>query len=157
MQDSPSDHFNASPVLLKRPSQSRWSSFTWQLLGIQPAIANEVIEKARQGGELLSLPAMRIQLYPQFCEAYHVNLTSNQPGVYLVCQDAPGAEQPRPLLLTVDFDEAASYMEAGQQVLEAPLAGELCVWLERYVIAHYRPQAPKKRRRQNWQAEQEQS
>lgn len=156
MQDSPSDHFNASPVLLKRPSQSRWSSCTWQLLGIVPGLSSELIENARREGELRVLAAMRVQLYPQFCEAYHVNLTSHQPRIYLVTQEAPDAEQPNPLLLTVDFDEAAAYMEAGQQVLEAPLVDQRCVWLERYVIAHYRPQARKKRQRQNWQAEQEQ-
>ena len=55
-----------------------------------------------------------------------------------------------PVVLTVDFDEAASYMEAGDHVMEAALPDELCVWLERFLIYHYAPEAPKKRRRERW-------
>jgi hypothetical protein len=41
-------------------------------------------------------------------------------------------------------------METDEMVLDAPLADALCVWLEHYVVAHYKPVAPKKRRRHRW-------
>ena len=63
----------------------------------------------------------------------------------------PQSPADQPVLLTVDFDEAASYMEAGEKVFDAPLPDVLCVWLERFLLSHYQPEQPKKRRRKRWQ------
>ena len=61
----------------------------------------------------------------------------------------------KPLLITVDSDEAASYMETDEQVLSANLSVELCQWLERFVLTHYQPEEPKKRRRKQWHNEEQ--
>lgn len=149
MQNAPADHFDVSALLLKQPSKHRWTKSSWRLLGIVPGLTDAEISSARQQGEIITLTGLRLQLYRQFCESYYVNLTAKQSKVYLVCRNDEQAL--RPVLLTVDFDEAASYMEAGEKVFDAPLPDVLCVWLEHYVLAHYQPQQPKKRRRKRWQ------
>ena len=148
MPDAPADHFDVSALLLKQLSKHRWAKYSWRLLGIVPGLSDNEIEVAQQQGEIITLSRLRLQLYRQFCESYYVNLTAEKTKVYLVCRDQ--GEALTPVLLTVDFDEAASYMEAGEKVLDAPLPDVLCVWLERFVLAHYQPQQPKKRRRKRW-------
>lgn len=148
MQDSPSDHFALSAVVWRRPARSRWLDASWSLLGTLPGLTPEALEQAGQGGELIRLPDMRLNLYRQHCEAYHLNLVSEQPKIYLVCSESGGTLSP--ILLTVDFDEAASFMETDELVLDAPLADVLCAWLERFVVAHYVPARRKKRKRTQW-------
>lgn len=149
MSDAPADHFDVSALLLKQSSKHRWAKASWRLLGILPGLSDSEIAAAQQQGKVISLTGQRLQLFRQFCESYYVNLTAEQTKVYLVCREA--GDDLSPVLLTVDFDEAASYMEAGEKVFDAPLPDVLCVWLERFVLAHYQPQKPKKRRRKNWQ------
>ncbi len=148
MRDAPADHFDVSALVLKQPSNHRWAKSSWCLLGIVPGLADAEITTAQQQGEVITLTSLRLQLYRQFCESYYVNLTAEQTKVYLVCRDE--GDNLSPVLLTVDFDEAASYMEAGEKVFDAALPGVLCVWLERFVLAHYQPQQPKKRHRKRW-------
>ena len=148
MPDAPADHFDVSALLLKQPSKHRWAKSSWRLLGIVPGLSDSEIETAQQQGEIITLTSLRLQLYRQFCESYYVNLTAKKTKVYLVCRDNEHAIQP--VLLTVDFDEAASYMEAGEKVFDALLPDVLCVWLEHFVVAHYELQPPKKRRRKRW-------
>lgn len=149
MRDAPADHFDVSALLLKQPSKHRWAKSSWRLLGIVPGLVDAEITAAQQQGEVITLTSLRLQLYRQFCESYYVNLTAEKTKVYLVCRDE--GDNLSPVLLTVDFDEAASYMEASEKVLDAPLPDVLCVWLERFVLSHYQPQQPKKRRRKRWQ------
>jgi hypothetical protein len=41
-------------------------------------------------------------------------------------------------------------METDELVLDTTLPDALCVWLEQFVVTHYVPEAPKKRKRQKW-------
>lgn len=151
--DSPSDHFTVAAVLLKQPSQNRWIDVSWRLLGLLPGLSKEALAKAEADGELVYFADRVLTLYTQHCDAYYLNLMADHPKVYLVCES--DHEQLKPILLTVDYDEAASYMETGELVLDAPLPDELCVWMERFVIAHYTPEKPKKRKRKQWHDEED--
>lgn len=148
MQNQPADTFSVSAVLVKKPSQHRWAKASWSMLGVIPGLTEAQLQAAQQQGELLFLNAVTLQLYPQFCQSYYLNLTAKQPKIYLVCREKTNELQP--VVLTVDFDEAAAYMEAGELMFDAPLPVSLCIWLERFVLTHYQLEAPKKRQRQRW-------
>ncbi|WP_438970949.1 DUF3305 domain-containing protein [Methylophaga sp.] len=148
MLDTPSDQFAVTAVLLRKPSVNRWQKNSWLLLGTLPGLTESSLTEASEQGDLVYLTEMQLKLYKQHCDAYYVNLMSEQPKVYLVCSEESG--ELAPMLATVDFDEAASHMETGQTVLDAPLADALCVWLEHFVIFHYKPTPPKKRKRRKW-------
>jgi len=148
MLDSPSDNFAVTAVLHRKPSSNRWLKASWSLLGTLPGLEEQNLAKASQSGELIYLTELQLKLFKQHCDAYYINLMSDQPKVYLVCTNEQG--ELAPMLLTVDFDEAAAYMETGETVFDAPLADALCVWLEHFVVAHYKPIAPKKRKRRKW-------
>lgn len=148
MLDSPSDQFAVTAVLLRKPSVNRWLKNSWSLLGTLPGLQQATLATASEQGELVYLTELQLKLFKQHCDAYYLNLMSEQPKVYLICSEDAG--ELAPMLATVDFDEAASYMETGETVLDAPLADALCVWLEHFVIAHYKPAPPKKRKRRKW-------
>jgi hypothetical protein len=148
MQDSPSDHFPVTAVLLRKPSQHRWQKASWRLLGFLPGLEEAELNQAAEQGELIYLTELQFQLHKPHCDAYYHNLMAEQPKGYLICSE--DGDTLAPMLATVDFDEAASFMETDEMVLDAPLADALCVWLEHYVVAHYKPVAPKKRRRHRW-------
>ncbi len=148
MLDLPSDHFSVTAVLLKKASQHRWASHSWSLLGVMPGLSETQLSNAQESGELHYYSDLHLRLFRHYCESYYHNLMSEQAKIYFIGRLEN--DQLSPVLLTVDFDEAASYMEAGDQVLEAPLPDELCVWLERFLLYHYAPEAPKKRRRERW-------
>lgn len=148
MLDSPSDQFAVTAVLLRKPSVNRWLKNSWSLLGTLPGLQQTTLATASEQGELIYLTELQLKLFKQHCDAYYLNLMSAQPKVYLICSEDSG--ELAPMLATVDFDEAASYMETGETVLDAPLADALCVWLEHFVVAHYKPALPKKRKRRKW-------
>jgi len=148
MLESPSDQFAVSAVLLRKPSVNRWLKNSWSLLGTLPGLDQATLTTASELGELVYLTELQLKLFKQHCDAYYLNLMSEQPKVYLICSEDAG--ELAPMLATVDFDEAASYMETGETVFDAPLADALCVWLEHFVVAHYKPTRPKKRKRRKW-------
>jgi len=80
-------------------------------------------------------------------------LLSGKAQIYVVSQQ-DSSKIPVPLLITIDYDEAAAYMETGEQVFNADLPEALCKWLEGFVLTHYQPEEPKKRRRKQWHEEQ---
>ena len=152
MQDLATDQVSVSAVMLKQASSHPWGSDVWTLLGLIPGLSQDELNQAQLQGEIHYFPALSLQLYPLHCDAYYQNLMSGAPKVYLVCPqfESQPDDVPQPLLITVDYDEAASYMETGEQIFTAALPEELCEWLERFVLEHYQPEKPKKRRRKQW-------
>jgi len=146
-----SDHFSVSAVMIKQASQHLWGSDIWSLVGVVPGVSQTELSQLEKQGELHLWPDLALQLYPLHCDSYYHNLVSNEPKIYLVCsQDDDVSEPPQPLLLTVDYDEAASYMETSEAVFNTLLPEELYCFLERFVLTHYQPKEPKKRRRKKW-------
>ena len=155
MSDTPVENCSVSAVLVKRPSPNQWVDASWSLLGTLPGLSEKQLTDAAAEGEIHILTDLSLNLYVQHCDAYYINLTSNQPKIYFGCTE--NEETVEPITLTVDFDEAAALMETGERVLEAPLSESLCLWLEKFVLQHYKPEKLKKRRRTDWHQNQQQS
>lgn len=140
--------------MLKQQSTHPWSDGIWSLKGLIPGLSQKELASFESVGELHIWSDLVLNLYPLHCDSYYHNLTSQQAKIYLVCnQNDDGHLQP--IVLTVDYDEAASYMETNEQVFNTALSTELCQWLEQFVLIHYQPEQPKKRRRKQWHGESE--
>jgi len=151
MTVSPLDHFSVSAVMLKLASQHPWGGEAWSLVGLVPGLSPSEIKLSEEKGELHIWSNLTVQLYPLHCDSYYHNLISEQAKIYLVCSQSDDRSiPPQPTLLTVDYDEAASYMETGEDVFTIALPEEYCVLLESFVLTHYQPEEPKKRRRKKW-------
>jgi hypothetical protein len=94
-------------------------------------------------------PGFTLRLYKASAESYWYNLVGRTPSLFVVCREnADGGLEP--CMVTADHDEAGAHMEADDTVFSAPMPPEIHQRLERYVMAHYKPTPPRKRRRENW-------
>ena len=96
----------------------------------------------------LKFGGFRVRLHRDEAADYYHNLTSPAPGCYVVAlpeSDTPDGV-PRPVLVTLSFDEANAYGEGDAAVYHVPLPAELYTWLERYVVTYFEPEEKRKRK-----------
>lgn len=105
--------------------------------------------RADEHSEQLLCTGYELRLYRDSAESYWYNLVGEHPSLFLVCRiDGDGDLQP--YRATANYDEAGAHMEADDLVLSAPMPPEIYRWLEAFVMEHFRPTAPRKRKRENW-------
>lgn len=92
----------------------------------------------------------QICLYKDEVESYYFNIISNTPFVFVVCRDEEGDGELKPFNVSVNYDEAASYMELDDEVFQVPMPPEIYRWLEGFVVNNYIPVKKKKRKLENW-------
>ena len=151
-------------VLMERHvvARSFWSVPTWRLTGVvagegvvHEAEAGRKIRDLDGGGEAWSWSGYAITLYKDACERYWHALIGDKPLVYVVCRESPDEAPLRPLVVTVDYDEATAFAETDELVLSAPIPGDLYRYMEAFVLEHYRPKPFEKRKRRKWASESE--
>lgn len=135
-----------------------WLVPRWRLVGIVPG--EGIAERnpgARvihddHGREQVLWSGFRVRLYRDSAESYWYNLVGANPSLFLICRQDPEGDLV-PFMVSANYDEAGAHMEADDQVFSAALPPEMRQWLEHFVMDHYRPEAPKKRKRDNWKQE----
>ncbi|MDH5326431.1 MAG: DUF3305 domain-containing protein [Gammaproteobacteria bacterium] len=100
---------------------------------------------------------LSISLYTDDADSYYHNLMSETPKVFVICHSETTENTAEindgpipPFLVTLSYDEAASYMEVDEQVFSVSMPPELYLLLEQFVLENYIPTQRKKRRRKNW-------
>ena len=152
--------FPVSLVMQRRMKQNGpWSYPHWTVLGAVAGQASATqreqrrrLRLGRDGAEEGIWSGLRLALYRDAAESYWYNLVGRQPSLFVVCRPDPDGEA-APCVVTADYDEAGAYMEADDAVHAVPMPPEIHRWLEEYVMTHYRPAPPKKRRRKSWTEE----
>jgi hypothetical protein len=90
-----------------------------------------------------------VELHKDEAESYYFNIVSDTPRTFVICTlDDNGPL--RPLIVTLSYDEAASYLESDDIVESVAMPAELYRWVEQFVLENYLPQKKKKRKRENW-------
>ena len=142
----------------KRRDDKPWTVDHWSVIGLLPAQASKEFEKTvlRDDG-ILSQYSWRgydVALYLDDIESYHFNLEGESLWSFVIGEYADAEDEAGEivaLLVTLSYDEAASYMETDSLVSDLPIPGEIQLWVERYVLDHYRPVEKKKPKRLRWQ------
>ena len=67
----------------------------------------------------------------------------------MVCEQEEDDEL-HPLLVTLSYDEMASYIEVDAPVFDLPIPPPVYEWVEAWVLENYQPEQRKKRTRQKW-------
>jgi len=123
-----------------------------------PAQASKGFERTtlRDDGHLsqYSWRGYDVALYLDDIESYHFNLEGESLWIFVIGEYADAEDEAGeivPLLVTLSYDEAASYMETDSLVFNLPIPGEIQLWVERYVLDDYRPVEKKKPKRLRWQ------
>ncbi len=148
--------FSVSLIMQESPSENPWIDASWDAVGIlperkvdgeQPASV-EVIQE-HSGIRQHLFRGFTLHLHADECESYYHNLLAPSPCCYLVTSAADDGT-PRPLLVTLSFDEAHAYLEGEENLYTVPMPPEIYRWTEAFVLAHYVPTQRTKRKRQDW-------
>jgi len=148
------DSFSVS-VLLEfcKARDCRWEDGHWRVTGVVTGNAEEGAAvrqlHAKAQGQQFLCSGLRVQLHRDDAESYYYNLVSDNPRVFIICSEAEG-QPPAPIIATLSYAEATSYMETDRMVESVEMPPELYRWAEGFVLQHYVPEKRRKRKRDNW-------
>ena len=81
-----------------------------------------------------------IELFKDGLESYTANLRAHKPSVSVICEHDDEIDEIRPLVVTLNYDEMASYVEVDEPVIDIPIPSDIYHWVESYVLENYRPE-----------------
>jgi hypothetical protein len=138
-----------------RSTRGPWRLPVWRLIGFVAgqAMTGDTPQRlpvhASDGQTQWLWTGLSVALFRDSAESYWYNLVGRQPSLFLVCREGAAGE-PVPFTVSANYDEAGAHMEADDLVFSAPIPPELHLQLETFVMQHYQPQQPEKRKRVNW-------
>lgn len=91
---------------------------------------------------------IHLNLYKDQVESYYHNLMAPQAMLYVIVRVQDNILTP--VLVSASFDEANAYIESSDDAHPVPMPAEVYPWVERFVLEHYQPEPPRKRKRKNW-------
>jgi hypothetical protein len=145
MREHPSER--VSVVVERLQVQSRWETHRWGLAAVLPDVGGEARTVVRTADLLQRLhPGLPVTLYPEEAEGYFLNVSSDEPSVFVSLRIDEASGDVYPFQATLSYNEAARWMDGGERVERAPAWAELTVWMGEWVEANYRPE-PRKRQR----------
>jgi hypothetical protein len=134
-------------ILERLPVESRWEDYRWSLLGVVPDEGGEartLIDGPRQLQRLY--PGLEVALYPEEAEGYFLNVSTDEPSVFVSIRIDEATSEPYAAQATLSYHEAARWMDGGERVERTLAWPELVAWMGQWVEDNYRPE-PKKRHR----------
>src|SRR5438105_1430533 len=130
MRDMQAARIPVDVIMERVPLHNRWASERWQPAAVVPVDASFA---TRPACERLEDDADRarwrcggcmIELHPTEAEGYFLNLTAPEPKVFVLWRLVDDAEpRARPVVVTVSYNEAARFLDAGEQVDGVALPG----------------------------------
>jgi len=96
-------------------------------------------------------PGFVLELYPDECKGYFLNLTSGRPSWFVSWRGID--DDPSMVEVTgvsVSYIEADRRLFAEERVENLPLEAELCEWLRLFTNEHFRPDSARKVRAQSF-------
>jgi len=135
---------------------NRWQAGRWRVSGLVAGGQGEGVRQtplhANAGQQQTLWTGFSVELHKDEAESYYFNIVSDTPRAFVICTlDDNGPL--RPLIVTLSYDEAASYLESDDIVESVAMPAELYRWVEQFVLDNYLPQKKKKRKRENWKEE----
>src|SRR5438270_13349473 len=129
-----------SVILERQEVESRWETHRWQLVGVVPDAGGEARTIHEAPGMLRRLhPGFEVALFRDEAEGYFLNVSSDDPSVFVSIRHDEGAADPYPFQATLSYNEAARWMDGGEKVERTPAWPELAAWIGAWVEANYRP------------------
>jgi hypothetical protein len=148
--------FTVSIVMQRVTLQNRWQSFQWKLLEILPELPNgadalaAVIPDFKEDDTDVRcvFPGFSVELFVDEAPGYFLNLSADTPCWFVMWRldDIEGRETAIPKALTLSYNEAARWMDAGEQVDTLELSGEIAGWLASYTQKYFQPEIKRKRK-----------
>jgi hypothetical protein len=136
----------------RRPANSRWAEFVWELFGVVPGHVGSGCSLLLEQGEVKQWlhAGFSIELHRDEMEGYYLNVSAPEPRVFILWRmEAEGVEEAQahalPVHVTVSSEEAARWLDGGHSVDGAKMPPEIFAWLGDHVEKNYRPKPFEKR------------
>ena len=144
-------------IMQRRASKSRWQSESWEPWSVLESDDPKGPARKLVDGPDLSQwlhAGFELTLHRDEAEGYYMNVSSEAPKVFVLwrmleedeLKEARDGAHALPVLLTVSYDEAGRWMDAGHFIDNVPMPPEIFGWVGEYVEKNYKPE-PKKRRK----------
>ena len=118
--------------------------------GSADEIPEKTVSRIGQAEEKYIWVNYQISLFADEAESYYFNIISDSPCVFVVCRDEEEDGELIPFKVSVNYDEASSFLELEEQVFKVPMPAEIYRWVEAFVVNNYVPVKRKKRKLENW-------
>jgi hypothetical protein len=139
--------FPVAVVMQRRPAQSRWVDCIWELHGVlrDPGGQARLLRDDPAATQWLH-PGFTLELHRDETEGYYLNVSAQDPRVFVLWRTESGneGEFALPAEVTVSREEAARWMDGGHSVDGVAIPPAIFAWVGEYVENNYRPQ-PQKR------------
>ena len=139
-------------LLERRKDPNRWERWNFRIADVvndndqQFGVAPRLLRDDGRAA-LWIHPGLRVTLFRDEAEGYHLNLTSGCPVWFVMWRiDEHDASRAWPEIVTLSYNEAGRLLDAQERVDNVPLPVEVCDWMRRFTDEHYKPE-PKHRRR----------
>jgi len=132
-------------VMQRRASNSRWVDHVWEPWSVLSGYGGEstvrqLVAEAQVAQWLH--PGFELVLHKDEIEGYYMNVSAQDPRVFVLWRME--GEAGLPVEVTLSTDEAARWLDAGHSIDGVAMPPEIFAWVGGYVEANYRPE-PKKR------------
>ena len=152
------NNFPVSIVMQHRVIENNvWIADQWEVEAVVAGgnenpgdIPERTISRMGEGEEKYIWENYQITLFPDEAESYYFNIISDTPFVFVVCRDEEEDGELIPFKVSVNYDEASSFLELEEQVFQVPMPAEIYRWVEAFVVNNYVPVKRKKRKLENW-------
>lgn len=131
---------------------------SWEVTGVVPGGQFATTSRERSlvhsdGDESQYLwKGFSVELFRDAAETYWFNLTGGRPSLFVICECREEGELV-PTTVTADHSHSQGAIEADGASFAVPIPPEIHRQLEEFVMAHYRPEPPRKRKRRDWRKE----
>ena len=86
-----------------------------------------------------------IQLHFDEAEGYYLNVTTEQPAIFVHWRQQAPDTPPVAMLVTLSYYEAGRLLDAGENIEALPMPPEMQAWLTEYVNLNYQPEQKKRK------------
>nr|WP_217356633.1 DUF3305 domain-containing protein [Ruegeria sp. HKCCA0370] len=138
-------------IVRKTPGVTRWARWNWRAVALLPGAGPADWQELRREGDAVEYHAatLPLTLWADETEAYMVNLSDEQPSLYLVLRDELKGETPlNAVLITASPFEGQDYADTGEEIVEKiPMTVGLIAWVRDFTLKHHQHEVFVKRRR----------
>jgi hypothetical protein len=143
-------------VVMERTAQpNRWEDWQHRVVEVVPdegAFGAEP-RKLHDDGKVSRWlhPGLVLELYPDECKGYFLNLTAGQSVWFVLWRADDGdASIARPVAVSLSYIEADRWLCAEEKVDNVPLPDDLREWLRLFTNEHYKVEQPRRQRAQSF-------
>lgn len=145
-----SQHKLQVAVVMERiAAPNRWEAWQFRLVDVVPdegvfgSEPRRLLDDGKTSRWLY--PGFTVELFPDECKGYFLNLTSGQPAWFVSwLVDANDPSMATVTAVGVSYIEADRRMTADEQVEVLPLESDLCEWLRVFTNEHFKPETKRK-------------